>query len=274
MNYRDLLVAHLAQYRREELKVAEPGTFDYQGRTIPVEHVLPRDQPWLAVPSEVREQVRTYALASGLKLHRYFHHLNSSQAFALSLFVPFFEGGQDGSGALLRALGIGAAFDKWAAESVPDPEEGTNLDAWWLTADGYQYFCEVKLTEAEFGVAVDDNRHRSKLELIYAPRLASHLKPSRLSAPEFFRSYQILRNLWHAAGTPTSKVVFLYPQQHRVLDDLLMPVLEDVTSELRDRVIVAYAEDVLARLRADELCPPHLRTYAGRLAEKYLLTSP
>lgn len=274
MNYRDLLVAHLAQYRREELKVTEPGTFAYRGRTIPVEHVLPRDQPWLGIPPEVRDQVRSYALAQNLKLHRYFHHLNSSQAFALSLFVPFFEGGREGCDALLRALGINAAFDKWTAESVPDPEEGTNLDAWWLTADGCQYFCEVKLTEAEFGVAVDDNRHRSKLETIYAPRLASHLKPSRLSAPAFFRSYQILRNLWHAAETSTSRVVFLYPQQNRVLDDLLMPVLDDVTSNLRERVIVAYAEDVLARLRADELCPPHLRTYAGRLTEKYLLVSP
>lgn len=274
MNYRDLLVAHLAQYRREELKVAEPGTFVYRGRTIPVEHILPHDQAWLGIPPEVREQVRNYALAQSVKLHRYFHHLNSSQAFALSLFVPFFEGGREGSDALLRALGIRAALKRWAPESVPVPEEGTSLDAWWLTADECQYFCEVKLTEAEFGLAVDDSRHREKLKTIYAPRLASHLKPSRLSAPEFFRSYQILRNLWHAAGAPTSRVVFLYPQQHGVLDQLLMPVLEDVTSELRQRVVIAYAEDVLAKLRADELCPPHLRTYAGRLAEKYLLLSP
>lgn len=274
MNYRDLLVAHLAQYRREELKIAEPGTFAHRGRTIPVEHVLPSDQPWLTIPLEVREQVRSYAHAHNLKLHRYFHHLNSSQAFALSLFVPFFEGGGEASSALLRALGVHGALDKWAAESVPDPDEGTNLDAWWLTADGSQYFCEVKLTEAEFGVAADDSRHRSKLDTIYAPRLAAHVKPSRLTAPAFFQSYQILRNLWHAAGTTTSRVVFLYPKQHQILDDLLMPVLEDVISELRQRVVVSYAEDVLARLGADERCPLCLRQYADRLADKYLLRSP
>lgn len=274
MSYKDLLLSHLAKYRRDDLKVAEPGVFRYRDRDVPVEHVLPKDQPWLGIPIEARDTVRQYVASQAIRLHQYFHHLNSSQAFALSLFVPFFEGGHDSSQALLRAFGIDGRLVSWAAEAVPNAEEGTNLDAAWSTSTGRKYLCEVKLTEAEFGVAANDAAHRKKLADTYEPLLRAHLHASRLEASVFFRSYQILRNLWHAAGSPDAYVIFLYPRQHEILTHLLSPVLADITSPLRDRVIVAHSEDVLGRLMHDEACPLHLRTYAERLAQKYLLATP
>lgn len=274
MNYKDLLLSHLAQYRRDVLNVPGPGIFKYRGREVPVEHILPKDQPWLGIPVEARDTVKEYVEVHGVRLHQYFHHLNSSQAFALSLFVPFFEGGREASTALLRAVGIDGNLVGWAAEAVPDPAEGTNLDASWSTSAHRKYFCEVKLTEAEFGVAANDVAHQKKLKDIYEPRLRDHVHASRLEASVFFQSYQILRNLWHAAGSPDSYVVFLFPRQHDVLSHLLNPVLDDVTSALRDRVIVAHAEDVLASIMLDQSCPLHLRAYADRLSQKYLLATP
>lgn len=132
MNYKDLLLSHLAQYRRDVLNVPGPGIFKFRGREVPVEQILPKDQPWLGIPVEARDTVKEYVEAHGVRLHQYFHHLNSSQAFALSLFVPFFEGGSEASTALLRAVGIDGNLVSWAAEAVPDPAEGTNLDASWM----------------------------------------------------------------------------------------------------------------------------------------------
>lgn len=274
VTYKELLLAHLGQYRRDVLGVVLPGTFHYRGRDIPVEHILPKTDTWLGIPSETREEVLRYAQAHGIKLHRYFHHLNSSQAFALSLFVPFFEGGVPGANALLRALNVPGSLQEWKAEAIPLPTEGTNLDAWWRTTDGAEYFCEVKLTESEFGVASNDVAHQKKLAEIYAPSLLPHLKPRRLESEAFFQSYQILRNLWYAASAEHARVVFLYPRQHRILTDLLSLVLDDVTSSLRERVMVVHSEDVLGHLRDSADCPTRLRSYAGRLAEKYLLAAP
>lgn len=274
MIYKDLLLSHLAQYRQDVLHVPQPGVFKYRGRDVLVEHILPKDQPWLGIPDEARDTVRQYVATHGIRLHQYFHHLNSSQAFALALFVPFFEGGPEASGTLLRALGIEGTLGQWAAEAVPDRAEGTNLDATWSTSTLRKYFCEVKLTEAEFGVATNDLAHQKKLSDIYAPILRAHIRANRLEGPVFFQSYQIFRNLWHAAQSSDAYVVFLYPRQHEVLTHLLNPVLEDITSELRQRVIVAHAEDVLARIVADEACPSHLRVYAERLVQKYLLATP
>lgn len=90
--YKDRLLLHLATYRREVLGVAEAGSFRFRGRDVLVEHVLPETvDRWLNIPEASRSTVRSAVSKYGVKLHRYFHHLNSSQAFALSLFVPFFE---------------------------------------------------------------------------------------------------------------------------------------------------------------------------------------
>jgi len=38
-------------------------------------------------------------------------------------------------------------------EAVPVPDEETNIDVLWATTDGVWTFCEVKLSEADFGKA-------------------------------------------------------------------------------------------------------------------------
>lgn len=271
MKYTERLLPHLARYRREELGIAEAGTFYYRGEELRVEHILPKEAQWLGIPPETRSNVLEYCTGRGIKLHRHFHHLNSSQAFALSLFVPFLEGVESSRVALLRSLGVEGDRTSWQPEHVPDKGEGTNVDAWWTTSNGAQYFCEVKLTESEFGAAADDETHRNKLAKIYSPRLQPHLRPERLEPKSFFEAYQILRQVWHAAGTEDSFALFLYPRQRDDLTTILERVLADISSPLRERIIIVYAEDVLARLMVDDSCPQPMRVYARRLAEKYLL---
>ena len=272
-SFKEDLLKHLGKYRRDALGINTPGEFVYRGKTKYYEHILPKDDVWLNIPEQTHKQVREYKERKKITLHQYFHHLNSSQAFALALFVPFFEDGADSASALLSALGQSGKLVDWEAEAVPCPKEGTNLDARWLTNDGIETFCEVKLTEDEFGKAEDDARHEAKLREIYEPRLSPYIDARLLGKNAFFASYQILRNLWHAAGTTSGRVLFLYPKQHEMLTRQLSQVLEHVKPTLRDRIDIAHIEDVLAHLVNDARCPQPLRNHAAELAKKYVMAT-
>src|SRR5437016_2505270 len=102
---------HLVTYKRDRLGITQSGTFRYRGREITRAHILPRELRWLNVLESIRAEVRAYISANHrLRLHRYFHHLNSSQAVALNLFYPFLAADASASEALLTAVaGSGAA---------------------------------------------------------------------------------------------------------------------------------------------------------------------
>ncbi len=157
------LQKHLTAYKSSRLGVREAGIFLHKGKEVRHGHILPKDLKWLNILEPFRSEIREYLNARReIRLHKYFHHLNSSQAFALNLFFPFFEGGA--SSALLRALGTNGSVSNWLFELVPDAEEGTNVDISWKDTNGSWTYCEVKLSEQEFGKAKGEERHYSKLE--------------------------------------------------------------------------------------------------------------
>jgi restriction endonuclease-like protein len=271
MSYQDDLIAHLIEYKRNRLGAPPAGTYRYRGRDVRREHILPIEARRLNFLEESREEIVSFLRSNPqVKLHKYFHHLNSSQAFALNLFVPFFEGGPAASTALLSALGQHATLVGWEPESVPDTAEETNLDAVWDTSDGARTFCEVKLSERDFGKARLDTRHLDKLRDIYLPRLAQYLSPELHEAPSFFESYQVLRNIWHMVGAPDGRLVFLIPLGNSKLQTMLKAVISRVSEKVRDRIRAAAIEEVLDRLSSDTRNPPHFRAYAQELREKYV----
>ena len=203
--------------------------------------------------------------------HRYFHHLNSSQAFALNLFFPYFE--QGAPRALLEAMGTPGEFGGWRPEYIADAVEGTNVDVMWFSPDGSKTFCEVKLSEQEFGVAKDDRRHRQKLEEIYKPVLIGQCARELLEAPAFFSKYQLLRNVWLAARDTDSSVVFLVPRANSALWPQLAPFIENLAPSLARRVHAVAIEDVLAALSSSKSAP-RLAWYAELLQEKYVAPVP
>jgi len=108
------LQRHLTFYKGMRLGVREPGIFLYKGKEVRCGHILPRELKWLNVLEPFRTEVRAYLSANkDIRLHKYFHHLNSSQAFTLNLFYPFLEGGPASSSALLRALGVPGQVAHW-----------------------------------------------------------------------------------------------------------------------------------------------------------------
>jgi hypothetical protein len=187
------------------------------------------------------------------------------------MFFPYFSGGPDSASALLRALGQEGTLAEWQPEAVPVAEEETNIDILWTTTDGIRTYCEVKLSEADFGKALDDDRHRAKLAHFYRKTLASHLEPARLDRRAFFRAYQFNRNVWHMARTDRSRLVFLLPRANAGLWSALQGLLSGVAPATRKRIFAIATEDVIAKLSTDNQCPEKLREYARKLKQKYVI---
>ena len=269
--YQDELKTHLADYKRLCLGISEPGVFRYRGRDALQDHILPLARASENLLEEAEPTASAFLADHPDKRHRYFHHLNSSQAFAFNLFFPYFSGGPDSASALLRALGQEGVLAKWEPEAVPAPDEGSNIDVTWTTTDDARAFCEVKLSETEFGKAPDDARHRAKLKDIYGPVLAMHLEPRRLERLAFFDAYQFNRNVWHMVRTDRSRLIFLLPGSNAALWTQLQELLAGVVPRTRNRISVVAIEDVIANLSGDDRCPKGLREYAKKLKQKYLI---
>ncbi len=271
-SYQERLQRHLAAYKRDRLGVTQSGTFRYRGRDVVHAHILPRELRWLNVLEPARAEVRGYISANpGFKLHKYFHHLSSSQAFALNLFYPPLAAGPSASEALVKAVTGGGKPASWRFEDVPYEEEETNVDVTWVQADGAPTYCEVKLSEADFGKAPPDRRHREKLTRTYTNALTGYVDASLLTPNVFFSNYQILRNLWLAAKRPAARVVFLLPRANQNLWKPLRAVLMNVAASLRRRVTVSAIEDVVEALESSATVPAVLRWHARMIREKYVL---
>src|SRR5262245_1230602 len=98
-SYADDMKMHLARYREEDLVVSELGVWFRNGKEYEYPHILPWQLRELNVLPGIREEFWKYAQAEGIKVHRYFHHLNSSQAFAFNLFFPLIQAGESASAA-------------------------------------------------------------------------------------------------------------------------------------------------------------------------------
>jgi len=266
--YQKRLETHLADYKVHRLGIEEEGTFVFRGKARNCGHILPKRLAWLNIPEAFRKEVMEYVGRSAhIERHKYFHHLNSSQALAFALFYPYWLRAPR---ALARALGI-SDFEAVEFEWVPERDEGTNVDVWWTSKGGVSTYCEVKLSEREFGGASDDARHHRKLERTYAPILTGVVAKSLLEPKAFFANYQILRNLWLASrgGHEKDRVVFLMPAANRGPEQQLKAVLSKVSDSLRSRVQIVHLESLLATLAADR-SDEGLGWYARMLQEKYV----
>jgi hypothetical protein len=271
MDYQSHLNKHLSEYKRSILGISEAGLYRHRGLDLPYEHILPLDCRDSNLLPEATLLAQRFFEENPGKRHRYFHHLNSSQAFAFNLFFPYFSHGGAAGALLLQALGQQGEVTEWQLESVPLEQEGTNIDAWWKASTGVQTFCEVKLSEKSFGKARLDKEHLDKLRTVYAQKLRGHLMPAQLQPKVFFQDYQFYRNIWHMVGTAHSRLIFLLPRANTRLWKHLHELLPFVASETRTRISAVAIEDVLTRLSDYERCPVPLQGYELKLKRKYII---
>ncbi|NWG03605.1 MAG: hypothetical protein HXY44_12190 [Syntrophaceae bacterium] len=270
MSYRMALRKHLAEYKANRLGIREAGVYRKTGRSY--QHILPSNLRYLNLLEPIRSEVREYLHHNReVRLHPDFHHLNSSQALTFNLFFPFLSTGGETARLMAQALGLEGDIQEWHFEYVPDAEEGTNVDVAWQNSDGRWVFCEVKLSEGEFGCAKPDQRHENKLREIYSPRLQGLIDERLLGFSEFCRHYQLLRNISLLATHEDSHVVFLIPEQNDALNSPLQAVLGSLVGLVRHRVHVGYLEKIIASLKNHRTLNPELKLYAAQLEEKYVV---
>ena len=178
-------------------------------------------------------------------IHKFAHHLNSSQILCYNYFRPMLNKRQDLI-TMMKKYGISIS-DK--AEAVFEhsnfEEEGTMFD-FYLSDDKVEVFFEIKYTEDGFGRAKNDKRHKEKFDSIYSGMLKNCrcLKDTNISHDDFFKDYQLYRNVLRI--TEKNKyVVFITSKGNSKTYNQLNIFLNKINDNYRDNVIMIYWEDLI-----------------------------
>jgi Restriction Endonuclease associating with ARP len=267
-NYTERLMAHLQDYKNNTLGIADNG--EWRGKQYG--HILPPAMQFNNLLEHIREDFQLYLRSHPeISLHKGFHHLNSSQAFAFNLFYPYFVAGGATARHLSKIMGVDKGVAEWAFETIPDTIEGTNVDVCWTAADGTTTYCEVKLSETEFGKTKNDARHRHKLEAIYRPRLIGMVKPEILEEDTFFKHYQLLRNISLLHENEHDHLVLFFPRENSTLAPQVERVMNAVLPEIERRITIAYWEVCIEQLIQESQKSRVLAEHASQLRNKYLI---
>lgn len=207
-------------------------------------------------------------------LHRYAHHLNSSQLMCYNFFRPYIikEGSKTSpNDALIDLLSNYIAINQsddaeCHFEYVQGGEyegEDTNFD-FYLKSDETEVFFEIKYTEAGFGKCEKDDRHKDKFERIYNGLIKKcpAIKDSITFNDEFCKNYQLFRNSIRATGK-NKYVIFIYDENNQYCKDQLDEFLKKyITDDYKNMNIIGITWQDLAH----KLKSPHREEFI----DKYL----
>ncbi|MDQ5988221.1 MAG: hypothetical protein CSYNP_03979 [Syntrophus sp. SKADARSKE-3] len=271
MSFRDIVCAHLAQYKQEFLRIKEDGPFNYRGQNIPQPYILPITH----YKENILDRYRTHFFSSKyakIKLHRFFHHLNSSQALCINLFYPLIAENQ--LGLFLQFLGIEHAADLHALfekeSDIENARRRTSFDFFIKVAMTSNIFVEVKYTEFGFGQANNDKEHSDKFYNTYHPLVEKSLFLVRkCKEKEFFlKHYQILRNLVHIGDD--DHVVLLFPFSNAIVFKEAIYARDHIlTEEGRAKLKIVFLEDIVSFLEVQSMSTP-LTGYYEAFRTKYM----
>lgn len=274
-------IAHLLDYKKKNAELSElgEGTYNYRGSLITYPHILPRDSRFLNFLPEYRSELTARVAPRVSELHRYFHHLNSSQAMCLNFFLPLehekklewiseylgFPGESvDYQSACFEKAGVdGRAEKNW---------RHTSFDYYYKTTTGKKFYFEIKYTEDGFGAKSEKDRDEAameKFESVYLPLLRGAIRPEYHVPELFFDNYQITRNLAHLGQD--SYVVFLYPQDNRKIAEDAENVKERfLVPEYHNHFFAVTWEQLYEGLREKLLMSDRLARQFEAFSEKYL----
>ena len=271
MSFRNLVYEHLAQYKVNILGVQEDGLFHYRGRNIPKPHILPIAHRELNVLEKYRALFFSSNYAN-LKLHQFFHHLNSSQALCINLFYPLIA--ENALGLFLQFLRIEPGVDLRAIfEKKSDIEAAarrTSFDFHIKHATASNIFVEVKYTEHGFGQAKNDDKHRTKFRKTYLPLVEkSSFITHRCHEEAFFLShYQVLRNLVHISDT--AHVVLLFPSANAAVAEEAVYARDQLLTDAgRAKLKIVFLDELISFLESQCVGGP-LDSYYQTIRTKYL----
>jgi len=231
-----------------DYKFANITTQKGEWRTLLYDHILPISAKEQNIISPIRTDFWSYQRSANIKLHEYFHHLNSSQALCFNLFFPLFYYDLE---LLTYALNDlmeikNGKIKKCEFEKILDSKEFTNFDFYVEHEDNRKTLFEIKYTENKFATTKGGIGHIKKYEKIYKPRLEKILKPEFLNHEFVFGNYQIVRNLSYL--NEDNLVVFLFPKANLDLKKTEKLIIDIVAPEYLSQVRVIYLEDFVSKV--------------------------
>lgn len=181
-SYDMVLKDHFRNYKRDVLGVVRNGNW----HGVEYAHILPSDRRERNIIEPYRDEFWDYWAAQekeGRHLHEGFSHLNSSQGFCFNLFFPFLADDGQLLDSLPAIFGLPSEHIR-SAEFECRAQDGTYMDFCFST-DRRRVLLEIKLSEAGFGTAPEDEEHIRKLDTVYATR-RSYFAPSFCERGDFF----------------------------------------------------------------------------------------
>jgi hypothetical protein len=278
MIFRDQVIEYLGNYRKTVIGISDPGIYWYCGNAYQKEHILPTGdlKKRLNILDPYRDDFYKSHL-SNISFHRYFHHLNSSQALCINLFYPLIK--EQIFGIFLRYIGVTFSIVEYAfekespIEQVLEGKRKTNFDFYIQSDTKESIFFEIKYTENGFNRVEDDEEHIEKYKFTYKKLLDNnpYIHNDFKNMNKFFRYYQILRNLVHIRSG--SIVVFLFPQQNKIIDNQALFARESILTDLgRKAFRIIYLEDIINYIE-ENIESQLLLDHYSQFREKYLYYS-
>lgn len=273
-NFKDRVIKHLENYKINELRVTEPGIFRYKGKEIPCGHILPKSMEDLNIISPYNLELNSSPILN-LKRHRYFHHLNSSQAMCINFFFPLIKDKQ--LDYVLKILNISgevdyasAVFEKESNVESPNDRK-TSFDFYFQTLEGSNIFFEIKYTENGFGKAAHDPDHIDKFNRTYelAMKECDAINDEYKTMDQFLAHYQIMRNLVNI--NDKNYVVFIYPEENLNIKKDAEDVNANIISNNWHKHFIPLTWETLIADQNSYLSSVHLKQYyQDKFSKKYL----
>ena len=181
-------------------------------------------------------------------MHKYAHHLNSSQVLCYNFFRPLITESSNPTDKLIQLLetqGIKISRSSICSfEYCPDKEEKTQFDFHIQDGD-IEVFFEIKYTEYGFGKAEKDDKHKEKFATIYEKYLNKQccLK-SKPNFDEFADHYQLYRNTIRITDK-NRYVVLLYPEANKKASSEATEFCDQIKDEYKDNVLCLRWENIV-----------------------------
>jgi hypothetical protein len=236
----DKITKNLINYKNNILKISEEGEF--KGNKY--QHILPIEDRKNNIISVYRDDFWKYIENNQINLHKYFHHLNSSQALCFNLFYPFIS--SNSGDILLKSLNIFEESVKIKSaefEKVLHKNENTNFDFLISLTSRDIIFFEIKYTENSFGKARNDSKHIEKKDLIYDKvfNYKEKIQKQYHQDESFFENYQLIRNIVYLNFNRNDNLFLIFPKEKTEFKNQIESI---PVPELKNKIHIIYLEDL------------------------------
>jgi len=216
------------------------------------------------------------------KLHRFAHHLNSSQIMCYNFFRPQIDDDKQVKEPLIKLLrDIGVTFNEYHEESEADfehedkeskePKRKTNFDFFIKNGNTKVYF-EIKYTENGFGACDDDKKgeHQKKFNNYYKAEMekCGIFKKGAIDWNETFRKYyQLIRNAIKVGEK--SFVVIITDERNRSTNKQLCDFEKEmlVNTKYRNHLICVTWQEICNNAKNCDFTETHIKQFQ----EKYFI---